>query len=269
MPDVDRGVPPDVCARTANFRDYEALAHGAIPLVDFRDDPKLWAASLYSELPVLPVVNWNTITPAYLNEVYRRWNYRLRYPWRRAQGPDRAHWPPRWPGVDLRRLYTPYWIGAVAQLLGGTGGQVDAPSPAAPPATGTLRQTPADIAACGPHIIHSPLWVRNCLDHGCPDSRPGCKWWCPVNPNNWSYMLKNAPRPSRRASRASRVRRALCPRDDPADHNRREPRPAEREAYRHRARRTPRLAAADGAAGRRRLDQFAAAARPRGRRLPY
>ena len=60
-----------------NFRDFEALAMGAIPLVDPGTKVKTgarWHGRSYAELPVLPVLNWTAITPAYLEDVWERWN---------------------------------------------------------------------------------------------------------------------------------------------------------------------------------------------------
>ena len=92
-----------------NFRDWEALAMGAIPLVDAAtDDPAEWASTSYAELPALPVTDWSAITPGYLEEVWARWAEARR----NQTGADTA-WPRRWPGGDMRRLYPPFWLGKI------------------------------------------------------------------------------------------------------------------------------------------------------------
>lgn len=71
-----------------NYRDWETLLAGAIPLVDA--DPAL--EGLYDGLPVVAVTNWSVVTPAYLNAVWREMRAR-EYSW--------------------EKLYLPYWLGRV------------------------------------------------------------------------------------------------------------------------------------------------------------
>ena len=68
-----------------NFRDWEALQAGAIPLVD-RDDA---LAELYADLPIVAISNWSLVTPAYLDTV-----------WNAMQTQT----------YDLRRMYLPFWL---------------------------------------------------------------------------------------------------------------------------------------------------------------
>ena len=93
----------------ANFRDLEAVAMGAIALVDAgAHSPATWAQHTYSDMPILPVVDWRTITPTYLEKTWTAWHA--------ASARDTEHWPPRWPGHNLRALYTPFWLGQLIQL---------------------------------------------------------------------------------------------------------------------------------------------------------
>ena len=71
-----------------NFRDWETLLAGAIPLVDA--DPAL--DELYDGLPVVAVTNWSVVTPAYLNAVWREMRAR-EYSW--------------------EKLYLPFWLDRV------------------------------------------------------------------------------------------------------------------------------------------------------------
>ena len=71
-----------------NYRDWETLLAGAIPLVDA--DPAL--DGLYDGLPVVAVTNWSVVTPAYLNAVWQEMRAR-EYSW--------------------EKLYLPFWLGKV------------------------------------------------------------------------------------------------------------------------------------------------------------
>jgi hypothetical protein len=71
----------------ACHRDWEALAAGAIPLVDW--DPSPAMAELYDGLPVVRVADWRRVTPAFLDSEFARIA---------ASAPD------------LRKLYLPFWI---------------------------------------------------------------------------------------------------------------------------------------------------------------
>lgn len=75
-----------------NYRDWESLLAGAIPLVDA--DPAL--DGLYDGLPVVRVRNWSTITPAHLEAL-----------WRTMRASDAYAW---------EKLYLPYWLARVLDL---------------------------------------------------------------------------------------------------------------------------------------------------------
>ena len=62
-------VSPQGKGRT-NYREWEALAAGAIPLVDY--DSSAAMAELYQGLPVVRVRDWKKVTPAYLDAVRTR-----------------------------------------------------------------------------------------------------------------------------------------------------------------------------------------------------
>ena len=71
-----------------NHRDFEALYAGAVPIVDH--DANL--APIFEGLPVLSVSNYSTITPAYLEALWRTMA---------AQN------------YDWAKLYTPYWTSSL------------------------------------------------------------------------------------------------------------------------------------------------------------
>lgn len=50
-----------------NFREWEAMALGAIPLIDVYDDK-----GIFDKLPVIRVQNWSMITPTFLEAEWRR-----------------------------------------------------------------------------------------------------------------------------------------------------------------------------------------------------
>ena len=89
------------------YREWEALAAGAIPLVDY--DSSSAMAELYSGLPVVRVRDWKKVTPAYLDAVRTRVFDAV------AQG-----------GVSMSKLYVPYWLHAFTEGLD----DVPAPAPA-------------------------------------------------------------------------------------------------------------------------------------------
>ena len=74
-----------------NFRDWEALLAGSIPLIDY--DPA--TAPLFDGLPVVVVHNWSNVTPRYLNVLWRKMRER-QYSW--------------------ERLYLPYWLARLLAL---------------------------------------------------------------------------------------------------------------------------------------------------------
>ena len=100
-------VSPQGKGRT-NYREWEALAAGAIPLVDY--DSSAAMAELYQGLPVVRVRDWKKVTPAYLDAVRTRVFDAV------AQG-----------GVSMSKLYVPYWLHEFTKSLD------DAPAPAAAP----------------------------------------------------------------------------------------------------------------------------------------
>lgn len=82
----------------ACHREWEALAAGAIPLVDW--DASRAMADLYDELPVVRVRDWRDVTPAFLRaaraDVLRRATARE---------------------IDMRKLYVPYWIARFTEAM--------------------------------------------------------------------------------------------------------------------------------------------------------
>ena len=58
------------------------------------------------------MISAQAITPAYLSAVWERWVGALRD----RAAPD-ASWPPRRPGLDLRRLYPPFWLAEILDDL--------------------------------------------------------------------------------------------------------------------------------------------------------
>ena len=75
----------------ACHRDWEALAAGAVPLLDWDASPAM--ADLYAELPVVRVRDWRGVTPSFLADA-------LADVKRRAARRE----------IDMRRLYLPYWV---------------------------------------------------------------------------------------------------------------------------------------------------------------
>jgi len=75
----------------ACHRDWEALAAGAVPLLDWDASPAM--ADLYAELPVVRVKDWRGVTPSFLADA-------LADVKRRAARRE----------IDMRRLYLPYWV---------------------------------------------------------------------------------------------------------------------------------------------------------------
>ncbi|KAJ1458170.1 hypothetical protein M885DRAFT_513211 [Pelagophyceae sp. CCMP2097] len=75
----------------ACHREWEALAAGAVPIVDYDASPAM--AKLYEGLPVVRVSDWRTVTPAFLESE-----------WRRIQ--QRHHRG----DLDLKKLYLPHWL---------------------------------------------------------------------------------------------------------------------------------------------------------------
>ena len=73
----------------ACHRDWEVLAAGAVPLVDW--DASIHMARLYDGLPVVRVRDWRAVTPAALEAE-----------WRRLDG--------RRDELDVAKLYLPYWL---------------------------------------------------------------------------------------------------------------------------------------------------------------
>jgi len=74
-----------------NYREWEALSAGAIPLIDA---PPPTHASLYAGLPVVTVSDWSTITPDYLEKKWEEMQIR-------AKNGE----------YDMRKLYFfPYWF---------------------------------------------------------------------------------------------------------------------------------------------------------------
>ena len=104
----------------ACHRDWEALAAGAVPVLDW--DGSAAMAELYDGLPVVRVRDWTRVTPAYLE---REWE-RL----------EREHAAGR---IDMRKLYVPYWVA-----------QLTAHMVAPPAAPSELPPELARLAATGP-----------------------------------------------------------------------------------------------------------------------
>ena len=75
----------------ANYREWEALAAGAVPLVDW--DASDAMARLYDGLPVVRVRDWRDITPAALDAELANI----------LAANDRGE-------IDLKKLYLPYWL---------------------------------------------------------------------------------------------------------------------------------------------------------------
>lgn len=80
-----------------NYREWEALAAGAIPLIDA---PPPTHASLYEGLPLVAVSDWSTITPDYLEKTWDDMQ-------RRAKNGE----------YDMRKAYFfPYWLDKLMQI---------------------------------------------------------------------------------------------------------------------------------------------------------
>ena len=75
----------------ACHREWEALAAGAVPLVDWDGSPAM--AKLYDGLPVVRVRDWSALTPAFLQAE-----------WERLQRAARAG------ELSWSKLYLPYWL---------------------------------------------------------------------------------------------------------------------------------------------------------------
>jgi len=103
-------VSPQGKGRT-NYREWEALAAGGIPLVDY--DPSPAAAELYEGLPVVRVRNWKKVTPAYLDAVRERVFDAV------AQG-----------DINMAKLYLPYWL---HEFTAGLEDTTEPPAPATRP----------------------------------------------------------------------------------------------------------------------------------------
>ena len=86
-------VSPQGKGRT-NYREWEALAAGAIPLVDW--DPSPAMAELYEGLPVVRVRDWRAGTPEFLDTELARL---------------------RSEALDMKKLYLPYWIARLTEAL--------------------------------------------------------------------------------------------------------------------------------------------------------
>ena len=77
-----------------NFRDWESLLAGSIPLVDY--DPS--TSALYEGLPVVEVHDWSTVTPSWLEAKWHEMQAQAHlYSWTRA--------------------YLPYWLDATLSLV--------------------------------------------------------------------------------------------------------------------------------------------------------
>eukprot|EP00928_Gymnodinium_smaydae_P081556 TRINITY_DN65054_c0_g1_i1.p1 TRINITY_DN65054_c0_g1~~TRINITY_DN65054_c0_g1_i1.p1 ORF type:complete len:421 (-),score=66.97 TRINITY_DN65054_c0_g1_i1:427-1689(-) len=79
-----------------NFRDWEAIGAGAIPLLDDRDD---CAKEVYEKLPVVFIKDWESVTRTFLEDKYEEVVQKARAG-----------------AYDLRRAHFPYWF---HQLRGG------------------------------------------------------------------------------------------------------------------------------------------------------
>ena len=85
-----------------NYREWEALAAGAIPLID---TPPPTHASLYEGLPVVAVSDWSRITPDYLENTWADIQIRAR------NGE-----------YDMRKLYfLPYWLNKLIPPIDSSG----------------------------------------------------------------------------------------------------------------------------------------------------
>ena len=69
-----------------NHREWEALAAGAIPVVDFHDTH----ADLFAGLPVVEVMDWSLVTPQWLASEWERIRASNMY--------------------DLTKAYFPFWF---------------------------------------------------------------------------------------------------------------------------------------------------------------
>ena len=85
--DSDFVVSPQGKGRACH-RDWEALAAGAIPLLDWDASPAM--ADLYRHLPVVRVRDWRGVTPAFLGRELARIEADAQ--------------------IDVKKLYLPYWV---------------------------------------------------------------------------------------------------------------------------------------------------------------
>ena len=86
---------PSVCRPgfgANNYRDWETLLAGAIPLVDYVS----YNEELWDRLPVVQVRDWAKITPAYLEEELSKM---------RARASE----------FNLAKAYLPYWLSKVVE----------------------------------------------------------------------------------------------------------------------------------------------------------
>ena len=92
-----------------NFRDWEALTAGAVPVMD---QVPATLAALYDKLPVVMVTDWKVVTPQFLHETWTQIHRRAspKCTWGK-DGSSRTGIRCEAPEYDMRSIFTPFWFG--------------------------------------------------------------------------------------------------------------------------------------------------------------